>query len=71
MGSWARCSCSRRWRCSRCAFREGRQLLFAGLLFVSTYFSNIGTRFLIPMVPFVSLAMALAVANLPWLLLLP
>ena len=50
-------------------FREGRQLVFAGLLFVSTYFSNIGTRFLIPMVPFVSLALALAVANLPWLLL--
>jgi len=49
-------------------FREGRQLLFAGLLFVCTYFSNIGTRFLIPMVPFVSLALALAVANLPWLL---
>jgi hypothetical protein len=51
-------------------FREGRQLLFAGLLFVSTYFSNIGTRFLIPMVPFVSLALALAVANLPWLLVM-
>jgi Dolichyl-phosphate-mannose-protein mannosyltransferase len=50
-------------------FREGRQLLFAGLLFVCTYFNNIGTRFLIPMVPFVSLALALAIANLPWLLL--
>ncbi len=50
-------------------FREGRQLLLAGLLFGSTYFSNIGTRFLIPMVPFVSLALALAIANLPWLLL--
>jgi hypothetical protein len=49
-------------------FREGRQLLLAGLLLGSTYFSNIGTRFLIPMVPFVSLALALAVANLPWLL---
>ena len=51
-------------------FREGRQLLFAGLLFASTYFSNIGTRFLIPTVPFVSLALALAIANLPWLVLL-
>jgi hypothetical protein len=50
-------------------FREGRQLLLAGLLFGSTYFSNIGTRFLIPVVPFVSLALALAIANLPWLLL--
>jgi hypothetical protein len=49
-------------------FREGRQLLFAGLLFLCTYFSNVGTRFLIPMVPFVSLALALAIANLPWLL---
>ncbi len=50
-------------------FREGRQLLFAALLFECTYFSNIGTRFLIPMVPFVSLALALAIGNLPWLLL--
>jgi hypothetical protein len=49
-------------------FREGRQLLLAGLLFGSTYFGNIGTRFLIPVVPFVSLALALAMANLPWLL---
>ena len=50
-------------------FREGRQLLLAGLVFGATYFSNIGTRFLIPVVPFVSLALALAVANLPWVLL--
>jgi hypothetical protein len=50
-------------------FREGRQLLLAGLLFGSTYFGNIGARFLIPVVPFVSLALALAIANLPWLLL--
>jgi Dolichyl-phosphate-mannose-protein mannosyltransferase len=49
-------------------FREGRQLLLAGLLFGSTYFGNIATRFLIPVVPFVSLALALAIANLPWLL---
>jgi len=49
--------------------REGRQLLFAGLLFACTYFANIGARFLIPTVPFVSLALALAVADLPWLLL--
>ncbi|HTW64850.1 MAG TPA: glycosyltransferase family 39 protein, partial [Bryobacteraceae bacterium] len=50
-------------------FREGRRLLFAGALFASTYFGNIGTRFLIPVVPFVSLALALAIANLPWLLI--
>lgn len=51
-------------------FREGRQLLLASLVFGCTYFSNIGTRFLIPIVPFVSLAIALAIANLPWLLLM-
>jgi hypothetical protein len=50
-------------------FREGRQLLLATLVFGCTYFSNIGTRFLIPVVPFVSLAIVLAIANLPWLLL--
>jgi hypothetical protein len=50
-------------------FRAGRQLLLAGVLFGLTYFSNLGTRFLIPVVPFVSLALALAVSNLPWLLL--
>lgn len=50
-------------------FREGRRLLFAGLLFGSTYFGNVGTRFLIPIVPFVSLALPLAIASLPWLLL--
>jgi hypothetical protein len=50
-------------------FREGRQLLLAGLVFEATYFGNIGTRFLIPAVPFVSLALALAITNLPWLLL--
>lgn len=49
-------------------FREGRRLLFAGLFLAATYFGNIGTRFLIPLVPFVSLALALAVGNLPWLL---
>ncbi len=50
-------------------FREGRQLLLASLVFGATYFTNIGTRFLIPVVPFVSLALVLAVANLPWVLL--
>ena len=50
-------------------FREGRQLLLAAAIFGCTYFGNIGTRFLIPVVPFVSLALALAVLNIPWLLL--
>jgi 4-amino-4-deoxy-L-arabinose transferase-like glycosyltransferase len=50
-------------------WRPGRQLLLAAAIFGCTYFSNIGTRFLIPVVPFVSLALALAAANIPWLLL--
>jgi hypothetical protein len=50
-------------------FREGRQLLLAAAIFVCTYFSNIGTRFLIPVVPFVALALALAVYNIRWLLI--
>ncbi|MBV9768739.1 MAG: glycosyltransferase family 39 protein [Bryobacterales bacterium] len=50
-------------------FREGRQLLLAAVLFGLPYIGNIGTRFLIPIVPFVALSIALAVTNLPWLLL--
>jgi hypothetical protein len=50
-------------------FRQGRQLLLAAAIFGCTYFSNIGTRFLISVVPFVSLALALAAADIPWLLL--
>ena len=49
-------------------FRAGRQLLLAAAIFGSTYFSNIGTRFLIPIVPFVSLALALAIVDIPWVL---
>jgi hypothetical protein len=48
--------------------REGRQLLLAAVVFGAAYFGNIGTRFLIPMVPFVSLALALVAANVRWLL---
>ncbi len=44
-------------------FREGRRLLLPGLLMFLPYFTNVGTRFLIPSLPFFSLAMALAV---PW-----
>ena len=50
-------------------FREGRQLLLAGAIFGLPYFSNVGTRFLIPAVPFVSLSLALAVSSIEWLLL--
>lgn len=44
-------------------FREGRRLLLPGLVMAAPYMTNVGTRFLIPCLPFFSLAMALAV---PW-----
>ena len=43
----------------------GRQLWLAALVFGANYFSNIGARFLIPPLPFVALAMAMALATLP------
>jgi hypothetical protein len=49
-------------------FREGRRLLAAAALLLSTYFANIGARFLIPALPFVSLAMAMAAGETPVLL---
>ena len=46
----------------------GRRLLLLWAVFTATYFSNVGTRFLIPGLPFLTLALAL----LPWpRLLLP
>jgi len=50
-------------------FREGRQLLLAGLVFGLPYATNVGTRFLIPAIPFISLSLALALSGLQWLLL--
>ena len=47
---------------------EGRQLLLGAAVFGANYFSNIGTRFLIPPLPFVALAMTLALAEIPALL---
>jgi len=44
-------------------FRQGRQLLLAAAVFLIPYPSNIGARFLIPFLPFVSLAMGMVVAN--------
>lgn len=44
-------------------FREGRRLLLPGLLLFLPFFTNVGTRFLIPCLPFLSLAMAMAA---PW-----
>jgi hypothetical protein len=49
--------------------REGRQVLLAAAVFGSTYFTNIGARFLLPALPFVALAMSIALAQWPRLLL--
>jgi hypothetical protein len=47
--------------------REGRQLWLAAMVFGVNYFSNIATRFLIPPMPFVALAMMLALSAVPYL----
>lgn len=44
----------------------GRRLLAAALVFVLPYAANIGTRFLLPAVPFLSFALAMAVHALPF-----
>ena len=53
----------------------GRRLLLAALVFASTYPANIGTRFLIPAVPFAALGITLALYRLhrwlPAVVLLP
>lgn len=43
-------------------WRQGRILLAPAALLLAVYFGNIGARFLIPALPFVSLAMGLALA---------
>jgi hypothetical protein len=48
-------------------WRAGRHLLLAALVFGANYFGNIGTRFLIPALPFVALAIAMALASIPGL----
>jgi hypothetical protein len=45
--------------------RQGRRLLAAAVVFGAFYFSNIGTRFLIPPLPYVALAMMLAFSRVP------
>jgi hypothetical protein len=45
------------------ANREGRRVLIAAALFTATYPLNIGTRFLVPALPFWSLAFGIAAAN--------
>ena len=51
-------------------FSAGRQLLLAGAIFALPYFSNVGARFLIPAIPFISFCLALTLAQAKWLLLL-
>jgi hypothetical protein len=46
----------------------GRQLLLAGLVFAIPAYFNTGARFLIPALPFVSLALGLVLENIPWAL---
>jgi hypothetical protein len=45
--------------------KDGRRLLFAAAVFGSTWFFNISTRFLIPALPFVALAMCLVLVRWP------
>ena len=52
-------------------YQAGRRLLLAGAFMFSVYFANIGARFLIPCLPFASLALALALhESAAWLSLL-
>jgi hypothetical protein len=46
-------------------FREGRRLLLPGVLLLAPYLANVGTRFLIPCLPFFALSMAMAISYPP------
>jgi hypothetical protein len=46
-------------------FKSGRRLLLAGLVFALPAYLNVGTRFLIPSLPFLSLAMGIGLADVP------
>ena len=46
-------------------FKIGRRLLLAGLVFALPAYLNVGTRFLIPSMPFLSLAMGIGLAGVP------
>lgn len=48
---------------------QGRQLWLPAAIFALPYVTNIGTRFLIPSAPFVSIALAMVVMNWEWLLI--
>jgi hypothetical protein len=47
-------------------FPEGRRVLLAAAFALATYPSNVGTRFLIPALPFVALAMGMAISAWRW-----
>ena len=49
--------------------RAGRQLWLAAVVFGLPFYANVGSRFLIPAMPFVALALALTFANVSSLLL--
>jgi hypothetical protein len=45
--------------------KTGRHILIAGAIVLSTYFANISTRFLLPSLPFFSLALTIALDDAP------
>jgi hypothetical protein len=47
-------------------FREGRRILVVALFALGTYPSNIGTRFLIPALPFLALGMGMVFSQIRW-----
>jgi len=49
-------------------YPAGRQLLLAALVLGSTYFNNIGARLLMPVIPFVCLALTLVLQRFRWVL---
>jgi hypothetical protein len=48
--------------------RMGRRLLLAALVFALPAYLNVGTRFLIPCLPFIALALGLALSEIPYAL---
>jgi hypothetical protein len=46
---------------------QGRRLLLAAAVFVATYPANLGCRFLLPALPFISLALAQVLGRFRWL----
>ncbi len=46
-------------------FKSGRRLLLAGLVFALPAYLNVGTRFLIPAAPFLTLALGMGLSSVP------